>query len=116
MFRGTSPRRSAEGAAPFKTRGYEGFSFSRRSRGEEYKQYIRVFSGVSDRADVPTVTAPPRRRRLFSGRSNHREVSEYVVDRFSRGIETIERDRSKRQVAAHPQEARDRVQFLCDVG
>ena len=69
---------------------------------------------------MPTVTAPSCSREALQVRVADRtiaEVSEYPVDRLLAWIETLELRPFERQVAAHIlKEARDRVQFLCDVG
>ena len=105
-----------------KAKGYKGiFPFLRDLEEKRYKQYIRVFlrqyqsartcpgcGGAKLQADALQVRV--------SG-SHVAAVAALSIDRLLLWLETLELTEFEREVAAHlVKEARDRVQFLCDVG
>jgi len=105
-----------------KGRGYKGiFPFLVDLEEKKYKQYIRVFLRQYQTAqECPdcrgTKLQPEALHVLVAGRTIA-AVSELPVDRLLEWLETLQLTTFERQVAAHIlKEARDRVQFLCDVG
>jgi len=105
-----------------KARGYKGiFPFLVDLEEKKYKQYIRVFLRQYQTAqECPdchgTKLQPESLQVRIAGRTIA-DVSELPVDQLLAWLETLELNAFETQVAAHIlKEARDRVQFLCDVG
>src|SRR4029079_12794375 len=105
-----------------KSRDYKGiFPFLVHLEEKKYKQYIRVFLRQYQTAqtcgDCHGTKLQPQALLVRVADRTIAEVSEYAVDRLLAWLETLELRPFERQVAAHIlKEARDRVQFLCDVG
>jgi excinuclease ABC subunit A len=105
-----------------KVRGYKGiFPFLVDLEEKKYKQYIRVFLRQYQTArecpDCHGTKLQPEALQVRVATRTIAEVSELPVDRLLEWLETLELTPFERQVAAHIlKEARDRVQFLCDVG
>jgi len=105
-----------------KARGFKGiFPFLVDLEEKKYKQYIRVFLRQYQTAqECPDCHGSKLQMEALQVKVGGRtiaEVSELPVDRLLAWIETLELTEFERQVAAHIlKEARDRVQFLCDVG
>jgi len=105
-----------------KVRGYKGiFPFLVDLEEKKYKQYIRVFLRQYQTAqtcpDCKGSKLQPEALQVRVAGKAIADVSELPVDRLLAWIESIELTNFERQVAAHIlKEARDRVQFLCDVG
>ena len=88
---------------------------------KKYKQYIRVFlrryQTARECADCKGTKLQPEGLQVRVGGRGIAWVSELPVDRLLAWLEALELTDFERQVAAHIlKEARDRVQFLCDVG
>jgi len=105
-----------------KARGYKGIlPFLVDLEEKKYKQYIRVFlrqyQTAQECPDCHGTKLQPEALQVRVATRTIAEVSELPVDRLLEWLETIELTSFERQVAAHIlKEARDRVQFLCDVG
>src|SRR5215831_2645465 len=105
-----------------RTKGYKGiFPFLADLEEKKYKQYIRVFLRQYQTAQVcPDCHGTKLQPEALNVRVADRtiaEVSEMPVDRLLEWLESLALSDFERQVAAHVlKEARDRVQFLCDVG
>src|SRR5215207_1421055 len=103
-------------------RGYKGiFPFLSDLEEKRYKQYIRVFLRQYQTArECPTCHGTKLKPEALQVRIDARsiaEVSELPVDRLIEWLNTLALSDFERQVAAHIlKEARNRVQFLCDVG
>jgi excinuclease ABC subunit A len=105
-----------------KSKGFKGiFPFLVDLEEKKYKQYIRVFLRQYQTAqECPdchgTKLQPDALQVRIDGR-NIAEVSELPVDRLFDWLRTLELSAFERQAASHIlKEARNRVQFLCDVG
>ncbi len=88
---------------------------------KKYKQYIRVFLRQYQTAqECPACHGAKLQPEALQVRVAGRtiaEVSELPVDQLLTWLDTLELSTFERQIAAHIlKEARDRVQFLCDVG
>src|SRR4029078_10556745 len=88
---------------------------------KRYKQYIRVFLRQYQSAhECPDCRGGQLQREYLHVRvadRNIAEVSELPVDRLMDWLTTLELTEHEQQIAAHIlSEARDRVQFLFDVG
>jgi excinuclease ABC subunit A len=105
-----------------KVRGYKGiFPFLVDLEEKKYKQYIRVFlrqyQTAQECPDCHGTKLQPEALHVRVATRTIAEVSELPVDRLLEWLETLELTPFELQVAAHIlKEARDRVQFLCDVG
>ena len=105
-----------------KSRGYKGiFPFLVDLEEKKYKQYIRVFLRQYQTAqtcpDCHGTKLQPKALQVRVANRTIAEVSELPVDQLLAWIETLDLAPFERQIAAHIlKEARDRVQFLCDVG
>ena len=105
-----------------KVRGYKGiFPFLVDLEEKKYKQYIRVFlrqyQTAQECPDCHGTKLQPEALHVRVATRTIAEVSELPVDRLLEWLETLELTPFEQQVAAHIlKEARDRVQFLCDVG
>jgi excinuclease ABC subunit A len=105
-----------------KVRGYKGiFPFLVDLEEKKYKQYIRVFlrqyQTAQECPDCHGTKLQPEALHVRVATRTIADVSELPVDRLLEWLETLELTAFERQVAAHIlKEARDRVQFLCDVG
>ena len=105
-----------------KSKGYKGiFPFLVDLEEKKYKQYIRVFlrqyQTAKECPDCHGTKLQPEALQVRVGGRNIAEVSEMPVDQLLNWLRELELDDFQRQVAAHIlKEARDRVQFLCDVG
>jgi excinuclease ABC subunit A len=105
-----------------KVRGYKGiFPFLVDLEDKKYKQYIRVFlrqyQTAQECPDCHGTKLQPEALQVRVAGRTIADVSELPVDRLLEWLETIELTPFEQQVAAHIlKEARDRVQFLCDVG
>ncbi|HEY5060247.1 MAG TPA: excinuclease ABC subunit UvrA, partial [Gemmatimonadaceae bacterium] len=105
-----------------KAKGYKGiFPFLTDLEDKKYKQYIRVFLRQYQTArECPechgSKLQPEALQVLVSGQTIA-AVSELPVDRLLDWLTSVQLTSYEREVAAHIlKEARDRVQFLCDVG
>ena len=105
-----------------RVRGYKGiFPFLADLEEKRYKQYIRVFLRQYQSArtcpDCGGAKLQPASLQVRIADRNIAEVSELPVDRLLDWLSAVPLTDFERQVAAHVlKEARDRVQFLCDVG
>jgi len=105
-----------------KAKGYKGiFPFLVDLEEKKYKQYIRVFlrqyQTAQECPDCHGSKLQPQALQVRIADRTIAEVSELPVDRLLAWLDTLELTAFERQVAAHIlKEARDRVQFLCDVG
>jgi excinuclease ABC subunit A len=105
-----------------KARGYKGIlPFLVDLEEKKYKQYIRVFlrqyQTAQECPDCHGTKLQPEALQVRVAGRTIAEVSEVPVDRLLEWLETVELTPFEQQVAAHIlKEARDRVQFLCDVG
>ena len=105
-----------------RVRGYKGiFPFLVDLEEKRYKQYIRVFLRQYQSArECPDCHGGKLQAESLQVRVNDRhiaEVSELPVDRLLEWLSSVSLTDFEREVAAHIlKEARDRVQFLCDVG
>jgi excinuclease ABC subunit A len=116
------PKAQREKLLHGRAKGYKGiFPFLVDLEEKRYKQYIRVFLRQYQSAhECPDCRGAKLQRESLQVRVGSRtiaEVSELPVDRLLDWVTTLELTEYERQVAAHIlSEARDRVQFLCDVG
>ncbi|HEY2378853.1 MAG TPA: excinuclease ABC subunit UvrA [Gemmatimonadaceae bacterium] len=105
-----------------RVRGYKGiFPFLVDLEEKRYKQYIRVFLRQYQSArECPDCHGAKLQPESLQVRVNDRsiaEVSELPVDRLLEWMSSVSLTAFEREVAAHIlKEARDRVQFLCEVG
>ena len=105
-----------------RVRGYKGIlPFLRDLEEKRYKQYIRVFlrqyQSARECPDCHGAKLQPESLHVRVAGCSIAEVSDLPVDRLLEWIESVQLTEFERQVAAHILgEARDRVQFLCDVG
>ena len=105
-----------------KSKGYKGiFPFLVDLEEKKYKQYIRIFlreyQTAQECPECHGSKLQPEALQVRVGGRNIAEVCELAVDRLLEWIRSLELSDFERQVAAHIlKEARDRVQFLCDVG
>jgi excinuclease ABC subunit A len=105
-----------------RTKGFKGiFPFLADLEEKKYKQYIRVFLRQYQTAQVCPechgTKLQPEALQVRVGDRTIAQVSELPVDRLLEWLESLALSDFERQVAAHVlKEARDRVQFLCDVG
>ena len=103
-------------------KGYKGiFPFLIDLEDKKYKQYIRVFLRQYQMAqecpDCHGGKLQPEALQVRVAERTIAEVSELPVDRLLDWMEAVNLTPYEREVAAHIlKEARDRVQFLCDVG
>jgi excinuclease ABC subunit A len=105
-----------------KARGYKGiFPFLEDLEEKRYKQYIRVFLRRYQSAKVcPTcggAKLQPDALQVRIGDINIAQLADLPIDRLLSWLEDVQLSEFELGVAAHLlQEARGRVQFLCDVG
>ena len=105
-----------------KVKGYRGiFPFLEDLEEKRYKQYIRVFlrqyQSARECPDCHGTKLQPESLQVRIADRHIAEVSELPVDRLIEWLSTLRLSDFESQVAAHIlKEARDRVQFLCDVG
>ncbi len=105
-----------------KVRGYKGiFPFLVDLEEKKYKQYIRVFlrqyQTAQECPDCHGTKLQPESLHVRIADRTIADVSALPVDQLLAWLETLELNAFETQVAAHIlKEARDRVQFLCDVG
>src|SRR5436190_9022522 len=105
-----------------KVRGYKGiFPFLTDLEEKRYKQYIRVFLRQYQSArECPDCHGAKLQSESLQVKVNDRDiaqVSQLPVDRLLDWLSSVSLTDFEREVAAHIlKEARDRVQFLCDVG
>src|SRR3954465_4894736 len=105
-----------------KARGYKGiFPFLVDLEEKRYKQYLRVFLRQYQSArtcpECNGAKLQPESLQVRIAGRHIAEVSELPVDRLIEWLSSLVLTEFERQVAAHIlKEARDRVQFLCDVG
>ena len=105
-----------------RARGYKGiFPFLEDLEEKKYKQYIRVFlrqyQTAQECPDCHGAKLQPEALRVRIAERNIAEVSELPVDALLAWLDSLQLSAFEQQVAAHIlKEARDRVQFLCDVG
>ena len=103
-------------------RGYKGIlPFLEDLEEKKYKQYIRVFlrqyQTAQECPDCHGGKLQPEALRVRIAGRNIAEVSELPVDALLAWLDSLELSEFDQKVAAHIlKEARDRVQFLCDVG
>jgi excinuclease ABC subunit A len=103
-------------------RGWKGiFPFLRDLEEKRYKQYIRVFLRQYQTAqECPSchgTKLQPEALRVFVGGRHIAEISEYPVSTLISWLDQLRLTPMEQEIAAHIlREARDRVQFLCDVG
>ena len=105
-----------------RTRGFKGvLPFLRELEEKRYKQYIRVFLRQYQLAREchachGTKLQPEALQVRIAGR-NIAEIAELPVDRLSEWLSALALSEFETKVAEHIlKEARDRVQFLCEVG
>ena len=105
-----------------KARGYKGiFPFLEDLEEKKYKQYIRVFlrqyQTAQECTDCHGAKLQPEALRVRIAGRNIAEVSELPVDALLSWLDSLQLGEFEQKIAAHIlKEARDRVQFLCDVG
>jgi excinuclease ABC subunit A len=105
-----------------KARGYKGIlPFLADLEEKKYKQYIRVFLRQYQMArECPECHGSKLQSEALNVRVGGRtiaDICELPVDRLLAWLDGLDLAPFERQVAAHIlKEARDRVQFLCDVG
>jgi excinuclease ABC subunit A len=105
-----------------RTRGFKGIlPFLADLEEKKYKQYIRVFLRQYQTArecpDCHGTKLRPESLHVRVGGETIAAVCELPVDRLLDWLQALTLSPFERQVAAHIlKEARDRVQFLCDVG
>ena len=105
-----------------RVRGYKGiFPFLEDLEEKRYKQYIRVFLRRYQSAKVcPSCGGAKLQQDALQVRiagMNIAQVAELSIERLVAWLDTLELTEFEQGVAAHLlKEARDRVQFLCDVG
>jgi excinuclease ABC subunit A len=105
-----------------KVRGYKGiFPFLVDLEEKKYKQYIRVFlrqyQTAQECRDCKGTKLQPEALQVKIDGCTIAEVCELPVDRLLSWLESFQMTAFEREVAGHIlKEARDRVQFLCDVG
>ena len=105
-----------------RTRGFKGiFPFLGDLEEKKYKQYIRVFlrkyQTAQECPDCHGAKLQPDALQVRIAGRTIAEVSDLPVDQLLAWVSALELSDFERQVAAHIlKEARDRVQFLCDVG
>src|SRR6185436_12117515 len=103
-------------------RGYKGiFPFLEDLEEKRYKQYIRVFLRQYQAAKTcPSCEGAKLRDDALQVRIANvhiSQVAEMPIDRLMEWLDALQLTDFERGVAAHLlKEARDRVQFLCDVG
>ena len=105
-----------------RTRGFRGvLPFLRELEEKRYKQYIRVFLRQYQLAQEchachGTKLQPEALQVRIAGRTIA-EIAELPVDRLSEWLSTLQLTEFETRVAEHIlKEARDRVEFLCEVG
>jgi excinuclease ABC subunit A len=105
-----------------RVRGYKGiFPFLVDLEEKRYKQYIRVFlrqyQSARECPDCRGAKLQPESLHVRVADRTIAQVSELPVDRLLEWLSSVSLTAFEREVAAHIlKEARDRVQFLCDVG
>ncbi|HEU4786483.1 MAG TPA: excinuclease ABC subunit UvrA, partial [Gemmatimonadaceae bacterium] len=105
-----------------RSRGYKGIiPFLVDLEEKKYKQYIRVFlrqyQSARECPDCKGAKLQPEALQVRVGGRTIAEVCELPVDQLAVWLETLTLTAFEQQVAATIlREARDRVQFLCDVG
>ena len=105
-----------------RSRGYKGIiPFLVDLEEKKYKQYIRVFlrqyQSARECPDCKGAKLQPEALQVRVGGRTIAEVCELPVDQLAVWLETLTLTPFEQQVAATIlREARDRVQFLCDVG
>src|SRR5262245_446690 len=105
-----------------RTKGFKGiFPFLEDLEEKKYKQYIRVFLRQYQTArECPVCHGSklqPEALQVRIGDKTIATVSELPVDQLLAWLESVPLTAFERQVASHIlKEARDRVQFLCDLG
>jgi excinuclease ABC subunit A len=105
-----------------KVRGYKGMlPFLKDLEEKRYKQYIRVFlrryQTAQECPDCGGSKLQPDALNVRVGDRTIAEISNLAVDRLLAWLDELHLSDFEQKVAAHIlKEARDRVQFLCDVG
>ena len=105
-----------------RSRGYKGIlPFLEDLEEKRYKQYIRVFlrqyQSARECPDCHGTKLKPESLQVRIAGRTIADIAELPVDRLIDWLNTLSLTEFERQVAAHIlKEARDRVQFLCDVG
>ena len=105
-----------------RTRGYKGiFPFLKDLEEKRYKQYIRVFlrkyQTAKECQSCHGAKLQPDALQVRVAGQNIAQIAEVSVDTLLAWLETVPLTEFERGVASHLlKEARDRVQFLCDVG
>ena len=105
-----------------KVRGYKGiFPFLEDLEEKRYKQYIRVFLRHYQSAKVcPScggAKLQPDALQVRVAGMHIAQIAELPIDRLLSWVEQVQLTDFERGVASHLlKEARDRIQFLCDVG
>jgi len=103
-------------------RGYKGiFPFLEDLEEKKYKQYIRVFlrqyQTAQECPDCHGAKLQPEALRVRIAERSIADVSELPVDALLAWLDGLRLGQFETQIASHIlKEARDRVQFLCDVG
>ena len=105
-----------------RARGYKGiFPFLEDLEEKRYKQYIRVFlrqyQSARECPDCHGTKLQPESLQVRIADRHIAEVSALSVDRLLEWLSSLPLSEFEQRVASHVlKEARDRVQFLCDVG
>ena len=105
-----------------RTRGFKGiFPFLKDLEEKRYKQYIRVFlrkyQSAKECQRCRGAKLQPDALQVRIAGQNIAAISEISIDTLLAWLATVPLTEFERGVAAHLlKEARDRVQFLCDVG
>jgi excinuclease ABC subunit A len=105
-----------------RSRGYKGIiPFLIDLEEKKYKQYIRVFlrqyQSARECPDCKGAKLQPEALQVRVGGRTIAEICELPVDQLAAWLETLTLSGFEQQIAATIlREARDRVQFLCDVG
>jgi excinuclease ABC subunit A len=103
-------------------RGYKGiFPFLEDLEEKKYKQYIRVFlrqyQTAQECPDCHGAKLQPEALRVRIAERSIADVSELPVDALLAWLDGLRLGQFETKIASHIlKEARDRVQFLCDVG
>ncbi len=105
-----------------RSKGFKGtIPFLRELEEKRYKQYIRVFLRQYQMAQEchachGTKLQPEAMHVRVAGR-NIAEIADLPVDRLSEWLSSLQLDEFETRIAEHIlKEARDRVEFLCEVG
>jgi excinuclease ABC subunit A len=118
----TLPETARDKLLHSRTRGFKGiFPFLKDLEEKRYKQYIRVFlrkyQTAKECRSCHGAKLQPDALQVRIAGQNISQISQLSIDILIAWLETVALTEFERGVASHLlKEARDRVQFLCDVG